>query len=434
MIKPVIKIRYFLTVLFILLISYGCKQETPWLSLGLNDIYYLPRMQSYRFMPGYTGGEYKWTMHLTDGHDSLLSNEQYCTFIQEKEGTYDITFEIIDEKTPYIHNFQVQVTHEYVEYSPYISRVLDYCPAPGQFINEMPKYEPGDTPETMRRKVEENISGRNDVMISLGGYGGYVTFGFDHTVMNVSGKHDFAVYGNAFYSLVDAGKPGGSCEPGIVMVSFDKNCNGIADDEWYELAGSEYYKPETLKEYSITYHRPDPDKTPDPDPTGQITDTSYIPWNDNRNNTGYITRNRFHSQEYYPQWITDDRITFKGTRLANNGEDISGMGTYWVLYAYDWGYADNHPNDYISLVSFDIDWAVDKQGKTVKLPGIDFVRVYTGVNQTCGWIGETSTEIVRAQDLHITENNPNIPVTPANDIYKEIQQSNYIITNKTGFK
>lgn len=429
------KIRYFPAILFILFISYGCKQETPWLSLGLNDIYYLQRMQSYRFVPGYTGGEYKWTLHMPDGRDSLLSTERYCTFVQGEEGTYDITFEIIDEKTPYIHNFQVQVTHEYVEYSPYITRVLEYCPAPGQFINEMPKYEPGDTPETMRRKVEENISGRNDVMISLGGYGGYVTFGFDHTVMNVPGEHDFAIYGNAFYSLVDVGKMGGSCEPGIVMVSFDKNCNGVPDDdEWYELAGNEYYKPETLKEYSITYRRPDPDKIPVPDPTGQITDITYIPWSDNRNNTGYITRNRFHSQEYYPQWISGDEMTFKGTCLANNGEDISGMGTYWVLYAYDWGYADNHPNDSTSLVSFDIDWAVDKQGKPVKLPGIDFVRVYTAVNQTCGWIGETSTEIVRAQDLHIQENNPNVPVTPTNDIYQSIKQSNYILTNKTGFK
>ena len=44
---------------------------------------------------------------------------------------------------------------------------------------------------------------------------------------------------------------------------------------------------------------------------------------------------------------------------------------------------------------------VDAAGLPVALPGIDFVRVYTGVNQYCGWIGETSTEITRAADLHI---------------------------------
>ena len=28
--------------------------------------------------------------------------------------------------------------------SPYISRVWEYCPAPGQFVNELPEYEDGD--------------------------------------------------------------------------------------------------------------------------------------------------------------------------------------------------------------------------------------------------------------------------------------------------
>lgn len=44
---------------------------------------------------------------------------------------------------------------------------------------------------------------------------------------------------------------------------------------------------------------------------------------------------------------------------------------------------------------------VDAEGNKVELPGVDFIKVYTAVNQYCGWIGETSTEIIRAQDLHI---------------------------------
>ena len=208
--------------------------------------------------------------------------------------------------------------------------------------------------------------------------------------------------GNAFYSLVEVDNPGGSCEPGIVMVAFDKNRNGIPDDdEWFELAGSEYYKPETIKNYKITYSRPDTNKEPVPDETGNITDQTYIGWVDNLGTTGYIPKNRFHTQEYYPKWINSDQLNFKGTRLKDNAEDISGMGTYWVQYAYDWGYVDNHPNDSTSLVSFDIGWAVDSNGNPVHLPGVDFIRVYTAVNQVCGWIGETSTEIIRAQDLHI---------------------------------
>jgi hypothetical protein len=37
----------------------------------------------------------------------------------------------------------------------------------------------------------------------------------------------------------------------------------------------------------------------------------------------------------------------------------------------------------------------------VELAGIHFVKVYTGVNQYCGWLGETSTEIMGAEDFHI---------------------------------
>ena len=137
----------------------------------------------------------------------------------------------------------------------------------------------------------QSISGRANKLVSLGGYGGYVTFGFDHTVINVPNERDFIIFGNAFYSLLHKDKRGGSCEPGIVMVAFDKNQNGKPDEsEWFELAGSEYYKPETKKNYEITYYRPDPNKTPEPDETGNITDSTYIKWTDNYNKTGYTSK------------------------------------------------------------------------------------------------------------------------------------------------
>lgn len=381
----------------------SCKPDTPILSLGLEEVYYLPRMCAYRFNPGYTGEEYRWTLHLPDGRDSLLSTEQAYTFVQMEEGSYPLTFEIMDLHAPFKFSFLVQVVREKVEYSPYISRVLEYCPAPGQFVNELPRYDPGDTGESMRKKVEQHISGKNDVMITLGGFGGYVVFGFDHTVMNATGKRDFSILANAFYSLIDVGKRGGACEPGVVLVAFDRNQNGKPDeDEWFELAGSEYYKPETLKGYRITYVRPDENKVPVPGPS-PITDRTYLAWSDNQGETGYLYKNGFHTQEYYPKWVTSDELTFEGTRLKENGEDVSRTGRYWVQYAYDWGYADNHPNDSTDRISFDIDWAVDKNGRKVHLPGIDFVRVHTGVNQNCGQLGEASTEIVRAEDLHLLE-------------------------------
>lgn len=383
---------YFLPVL----IFASCTSSIPMVSLGIDDTYYIPRMRKLDLHPSLTGEEYRWSV---DGEP--VCTEPNFIFLTEREGDYEVTLEIIDPETPYEFTFTIHVLHEEVEYSPFISRVYEYCPAPGQFVNEMPRYEEGDTYSSILQKAEESISGTNDIMISLGGYGGYVTFGFDHTVINVSGEADFRIWGNCFYELLQPEKKGGSAEPGIVMVSYDTNCNGIPDDEWYELAGSEYLSDVTHHDYSVTYYRPDPNREIVVDEDNSIDDIFYIRWRDNRDTEGYLHKNIFHHQDYFPKWIEYDDLTFKGSLLAPNGEDISGYGAYYVLYSYPWGYVDNHPNDFADLNSFDISNAVDWQGNPVKLPGADFVRVYTGVNQYCGWLGETSTELSKAQDLHI---------------------------------
>mgnify|MGYP006962267721 FL=1 len=392
-----------LPLLILPLLTAACDHGTPMVNLGVDDVYYVYRMQKLDLHPALTGDEYRWYLVGADGSESLVSDERDYIFLAADEGTYRLRFEIIDPETPYSFDFTVNVVHEEVEYSPYISRVYEYRPAPGQFVNEMPLYEEGDSYADMLKKAEESISGTNDIMISLGGYGGYVTFGFDHTVINVPGEYDFRIWGNAFYELLQPDRKGGSAEPGIVCVSYDVNCNGIPDDPWYELAGSEYYKPGTGHGYTITYSRPDPSHTPVEDDDGYLEDLAYIPWCDSRGDSGYIAKNIFHPQSYYPLWIDDDELTFTGSILAPNGTDTSGTGRYYVLYAYDYGYVDNHPNDYADLNSFDISWAVDDKGNPVDLPGVDFIRVYTGVNQYCGWLGETSTEISRARDLHIAD-------------------------------
>jgi hypothetical protein len=71
---------------------------------------------------------------------------------------------------------------------------------------------------------------------------------------------------------------------------------------------------------------------------------------------------------------------------------------------YPWGYADNYPNT-DDRSCFNIEWAVDAGGNPVSLPAIHFVKVYNGVNQYCGWLGESSTEIMGAEDLHLLGDN-----------------------------
>lgn len=268
--------------------------------------------------------------------------------------------------------------------NPYINKVYEYRPAPGQFINVLPTYEDGDTEATMIAKVEEQIVGKagSSNYICLGAWGGYVTFGFDHPLVNVPGEYDMKIYGNSFKS----GEPKdgvqfGSPEPGIIYVSRDDNGNGLPDDTWYEIAGSE--AAYANRNYQITYAH-----------TGDEED---IPWQDNAGGTGSIARNQFHQQPYYPQWIAESTLSFVGTILPPNTIDEGGVAPKAYMYGY--GYADNWPND-DERSNIKLDWAIDADGNPAGLCYVDFVRVQTGVLVDWGISGEMSTEVCGAEDLH----------------------------------
>lgn len=266
----------------------------------------------------------------------------------------------------------------------FANKVWKYRPAPGQFINTTTSaYKEGFTYEQVLAEATRRIQQKS--IISLGGFGGYIVLGFPQPIENIEGEYDFKVKGNAYYnSKTGTGKLGGSAEPGIVFVSQDKNNNKEPDDEWYELAGSEYGKDTETRGYEITYYRPE-------------TANKNIFWTDNQGNEGYILRNSFHSQDsYYPTWIEDNEITFHGTRLKDNAVLENGL---WVGYCYSFGYADNHPNTKEGS-NFNIDWAVDSDGKAVKLEYIDFVKIMTAVNQDAGQMGEISTEVMTVENLH----------------------------------
>ena len=269
-------------------------------------------------------------------------------------------------------------TAEYQGYSKYIKAVDEYVPAPGQYTNTLPAYEEGDNATTMAQKCTDKIANNKGSMVSLGAYGGYITFHFDHSIANVSGQKDFYVKGNAF---------SGSAEPGIVMVSKDVNGNGLPDDPWYELSGSADVDSvgKVIYNYEITYTK---------------NAMNNVPWTDNQGKSGSVARNGFHKQEYFPLWLGDS-ITFKGTLLPRNGYNKSATGQNWVLNSFAYGYVDNLPNSNIDGNSFDISWAVDADRNPVTLDAIDFVRVYCAENQMAGWLGETSTEVAGAEDLHL---------------------------------
>lgn len=286
-------------------------------------------------------------------------------------------------------------------------QVLEYHPAPGQFVNTLPDADENTTQEEVNRRCEEQLS--SDGLIHLGTFGGYITVKFDHPIENKPGS-DFLVTGNGFYANDDpiygSATIGGSIEPGIVYVGVGKS---LESAKWYELAGSEYYTSE-IHDFEITYHKPTAEAG-----THTLFASSYdnyikweCSWTDKngelRDSTGYHMKNVYHRQTYWPLWEGKDELTFKGGKLPNNAIETSGKGTYWVQYRYAkdaYGYVDACAAKDSLYSSFDIDWAVDDEGNQVVLDHVDFIRVKTGIFLYCGWLGETSTEIASIADLHL---------------------------------
>ena len=274
-------------------------------------------------------------------------------------------------------------------HSQYIQAVDEYRPAPGQFVNNMPKWETGDDAQSMAAKCTAQLSENNKGTVCLGAWGGYITFHFDHSIANIPGALDIYFMGNAYQANMST-TAGGSSEPGIVMVSKDMNENGLPDDPWYEISGSgdRDSLAKMTYNYSVTYTR---------------QAMQDVPWTDNKGQSGVVPRNSFNTQEYFPQWL-ESPLIFNGTLLPNNGvNEGTGGEPYWVLRFYDYGYVDNKPNKDSTACSINLEWAVDPVTREhVDIDFVDFVRVYTGMQQVCGWLGETSTEFIGAEDLHLT--------------------------------
>jgi hypothetical protein len=249
----------------------------------------------------------------------------------------------------------------------YVTDLFDFNPAPGQFTNT----SLGDT------VAAKGTLKTDQGLVSLGAWGGYIIAGFDHTVLDVSGKTDFIVYGNALANFA---------EPGVIWVMQDTNGNGKPDDTWYEIKGSAYGQTGYSSNYSVTYTRPK-------------CDTCSVPWKDNQGKTGVVQTNVFHTQAYFPKGIKGDTYTLTGSLLPSTNIDASNPALI-TSASFAYGYADNSAGG----DKIDIATAVDAKGNLVNLKGIDFIKVQTGILYNMGWLGEQSTEFTGAADLSLLKN------------------------------
>ena len=269
-----------------------------------------------------------------------------------------------------------------------VDTVFEYMPAPGHQVNGYSVV--GDfihDGATMQEACQEVMRHwQNQWMVSLGGQGGYVVAGFSEPVQNTNGDYELAMKGNP-YSY--------QSEPGIVWVSMDENNDGLPNDPWYELAGSEYGTDNETLGYAITYYKP-------------TTPGSDIRWTDNQGGEGIIPYMAAWNEHpsYWQDWVPTEQNeqgeeyhTYYGSRLKDTH---TYEGGYTFEPPFAWGYADNDGSDYFRnpavnasgmLTYFKISNAVKADGSSANLPCIHFVKVQTG--QT-GWspnLGEISTEV-----------------------------------------
>ena len=220
----------------------------------------------------------------------------------------------------------------------------------------------------------------NGGTLSLGNFGGYITYKYDKPIENSPNNPygvDFVIYGNSFGN--------GAHEPGYVQVSKD-------GETWYTLAGSEHFDDHNDWGYSMTYSNAG----------------GKSAWTNSDGESGQIYSYPNAAAYPYYTWTEQNKqsITAEGFRLNSSAKDAYGSAAA-VLPVF--GYVDvntngsitgqtnnpyNHPGKLVDGGDmFDLAWAVDDNGTPVEIDRISYIRIATASSIYAGAIGEKSTEV-----------------------------------------
>lgn len=334
--------------------------------------------------------------------------------------------------------------------------LVAFLPAPGQFVNEGANGSGWGGPFTASgaSTLKNLVEGYVTTGVSLGSFGGYAVLDFGAITRDASGAYvsggiyndpnnaygvDFTLFGNAMSTWA---------EPGCVQVSQDGT-------NWYTLAGSLHYQtPSTtaggaIWNYSATYTNPLVDESAATDGKAVLYTSVYQtrPTSTAATESGTVGINNWHKHHYFPLY-NNYFVALNGRTAALDGllNPISGLtmtdfGSYTAKTAaaaasltlngvrlvapkttnggnstapddYLFGYFDCHPNGLRSGAQvnpyttgrtgndnsngdpMDISWAVEADGTPIYLDAIRYVRVYTGVMQMNGIMGESSSELL----------------------------------------
>lgn len=339
---------------------------------------------------------YEWVLKknpVNQTKDSIVGTAKYLRFIALYPGAYELALNVTEGDKKGTGVTTVTVVNEAKNFNPYITSIFDFNPAPGTFANDLYKdgFQKVDVMRVALGRINETSVG---YPIDLGGFGGSIVVGFDHMVVNTPGIKDFRVYGG---DLTDKANPPA---PGLIYVAYDKNANGKPDeDEWFEIVGSQHAKDNTVKNFKITYQKPVAGKpVVVSGPNDPFLDREHIYCENNQSQTYYLPRSKG-KKVYYPSWETQTTVAYEGLKLNVNFAAVRpGQTTLWNFEAPEWGYVNAKSPD------IDIDWAVDKNGNKVNLPGINFIKVVNCVSEPMGLCHQQSSMATRfagAADLQI---------------------------------
>ena len=286
---------------------------------------------------------------------------------------------------------------------------------------------------------------------------GKVTGGIFNDAANAYGV-DFTLYGNAMGTWAEPGcvqvsQDGSTWYTLAGSLHYQTPTYAVAADETVKdedgnvLPG---YKTVTVSKsgaiwnYSVTYENPVPDDdslaTGETGTTGKNVVYSYTGLSEN--GKGRVLFNNWHRHNYFPLLnnyfvgvnghtaldgivntisplalgnyasYTPKASSTVGAKLTMSGVRLMPASNSTAPDTFLFGYADCHPNGTLSTVQvnpyttgrtgndnsngdpMDLSWAVDDNGNPVSLTSVRYVRVYTGVMQMNGIMGESSTEVL----------------------------------------
>ncbi len=310
----------------------------------------------------------------------------------------------------------------------FASVVLEYAPAPGQFINNGAFNDPM---KALGPPVGGGtVSADNSKVVSLGGFGGSITLGFGARVMddprNPLGL-DFIVFGNAVWVNGDPGVR--FAEAAVVEISLDENGDGLANDEWFVIRGS-HLPAAPLDAWRAqqwdnvagngvppvnTAWYPGPVFYPGHPPMYETTafELPALFRTDrlmNPNGAGAIAEGVFGYAECSPTLLLGDMTGASGAAGDNSlsdAEDEPGIDPAEFYTVPDDPMAVGIDAGSGGGDAFDIAWAVDAEtGAPADLSGFDFVRMTVAVDAVFGpggVLGEVSAEIGAVADVRAVE-------------------------------